>query len=404
MRAEVQFGEELLGFDLDDERILGVWQGPADAPAVEVGQMVLDALENPAGGYPALRQIVVPGDQVVIAWDDEIPCASDVLQGICAILNSSGVEPESIHVLASSLPTGGWDGLLPAGVIGSVHDPGEAAQLAYLATTAHGRRVYLNRRLTDADCVVPVGRLGYDPSLGYRGPWGTILPGLSDAETLRAFRSQESDDQSNSTHDRPLLTESVEASWLLGSQFQIGILPGRSGLAGVFAGLDATVRADGARQLDAAWTFRADQQAELVIAGIGTPGRPTRLDDLALGLATASRLVRHGGKIVALSRAGGPLGEAFQRLNGSDDPHDRRAALADAKDAPDFAAARRLIAALSRADVYLLSSLTDDQADDLGMIPLGRPEEARRLAVTADSCLLVSHANRTRVELTDEDD
>lgn len=404
MRAEVRFGEELLGFDLDDEQVPGVWQGPADAPAAEVGQMVLDALENPGGGYPALHQIVVPGDRVVIAWDNETPCASTVLQGICAVLNRAGVEPESIHVLATAPPIGGWDGLLPEGVSGSVHDPDDAAGLAYLAATARGRRVYLNRRLTDADCVVPVGRLGYDPSLGYRGPWGVILPCLSNAETLRAFRARESDDQADPARDRPLLSESIEASWLLGSQFQVGILPGHSGLAGVVAGLDRTVRSDGARQLDAAWTFHACQRAELVVVGIGTPGRPTGLDDLALGLATASRLVRHGGKIVALSRAEGPPGEAFQRLYGLDDPHDRRAALTKAKGAPDFAAARRLLDALSRADVYLLSSLTDDQADDLGMVPLGCPEEARRVARIADSCLMVSDADRTRVELIDEAD
>jgi hypothetical protein len=404
MRAEVQFGEELLGIDLDDERILGVWQGPADAPAAEVGPMVRDALENPSGGYPALRQIVVPGDQVAIAWDVEVPRGPAVLQEICAILKSAGVDPGSIHVLASAPPIEGWDTLLPEGVSGSVHDPDDASQLAYLATTAHGRRIYLNRRLTDADCVVPVGRLGYDPSLGYQGPWGVILPALSDAETLRAFRAQGADDQADPTHDRPLLAESVEASWLLGSQFQVGILPGHSGVAGVFAGLDATVRAEGTRQLDAVWTLHADHRAELVIAGIGTPGRPTRLDDLALGLTTARRLVRHGGKIVALSRSKGPLGEAFQRLLGLDDPVDRRAALAEARDSPDFAAAQTLLAALAWADVYLLSSLTDDQADDLGMIPLGRPEEARRLAAIADSCFLVSDADRTRVDLTNEAD
>ena len=55
----------------------------------------------------------------------------------------------------------------PAGVTFRTHDPDDRANLAYLATTAGGRRVYLDRDLTDADFVLPVGRLAYDPLLGY---------------------------------------------------------------------------------------------------------------------------------------------------------------------------------------------------------------------------------------------
>ncbi len=71
-----------------------------------------------------------------------------------------------------------------------VHDPDDRAQIAYLASTKEGRRVYLNRLLTDADVVVPVGRLGYDPILGFRGPWSLLFPGLSDRETLRGLRDR----------------------------------------------------------------------------------------------------------------------------------------------------------------------------------------------------------------------
>ena len=41
------------------------------------------------------------------------------------------------------------------------------------------------------------------------------------------------------------------------------------------------------------------------MVGIGGPGAAATIDDLAEGLATACRLVQHGGKIVVLSRARG---------------------------------------------------------------------------------------------------
>ena len=68
--------------------------------------------------------------------------------------------------------------------------PGIAAGLAYLAATKEGRRIYLNRLLTDADVVIPVGRLGYDPILGHRGPWSVLFPELSDRATIEAHRGQ----------------------------------------------------------------------------------------------------------------------------------------------------------------------------------------------------------------------
>src|SRR3712207_6978994 len=56
--------------------------------------------------------------------------------------------------------------------------------------------------------------------------WGVIFPGLSDLETLRAFRAMAGDRSSDRGPQRPALTESAEVSWLLGSQFHVGVLPG----------------------------------------------------------------------------------------------------------------------------------------------------------------------------------
>ena len=272
--------------------------------------------------------------------------------------------------------------------------------MAYLASTAGGRRVYLNRHLTDADLVVPVGRLGPDPVLGVRGPWSVIFPGLSDRETLRAFRATAGDRAAGRGAPRPALDESAEVSWLLGSQFHVGIVPGASGLAGVVAGLEASVLEQGRLAVERSWTFRAASRADLVIAGIGRPGRPSPIDELAEGLATAADLVRRGGKIVLLSRAEGPLGPAVQRLVGADAMGP--SALRGAEGEADFPAARQMARVLAWADVYLLSALGEDVTEDLAMIPLGRPEEARRLAAASASCLLLSRAELTRAELADD--
>lgn len=397
MQVPVAFQDEHLALEIPDDRLVGVWHGPASVPDAEVEGLILAALEHPRE-FPPLRQAIVPGDRIAVAFDPDVPHAPRVLNALCRTLQGAGVEAGAIRVVAP----GPAPAQLPASVSWIEHAPEDQAALAYLATTEGGRRIYLNRHLIDADLVVPVGRLGHDPVLGERGPWGAIFPGLSDLETMRAYRAMARDVSSASGPQRPALTESAEVSWLLGSHFHVGIVPGASGLAGVVAGLEASVREAGRTAVARSWTFRAESRSDLVVAGIGRPGQPSRIEDLAAGLATAADLVRRGGKIVLLSRAEGSLGPALQRLVGADRPGP--AALRGAEGEADYPAAWQLARALAWADVYLLSSLGEDVTEDLAMIPLGRPEEARRLAAASASCLLLSQADLTRAEVADEAD
>jgi hypothetical protein len=401
MRVAVRFHDEQLELEVPDDRLVGAWSGPEATARGEVGRLVRDAIERPRD-YPPLRRAVVPGDTVVLALDPEVPEPSTILGAICEALFFAGVEPEGVRVIASG-PIDLAEGELPPGVSWAVHDPADRSKIAYLASTPEGRRIYLDRDVTDADCVVPIGRLGYDPVLGYRGPWGVLFPGLSDAQTQRAERALARDETPDRDHARPAFKESAAVSWLLGSQFHVGITTGSGGVSGVIAGLEATVRAEGTAAVDAAWTFRPEGRASLVVAGVGSPGRPSGLDDLAEALATAAQLVRGGGKIVLLSRASGEPGPSFDRLRGADDPRSFAAALRGAEGEADYPAARLLASSLAMADVYLLSALADDLVEDLGMIPLSRPSEALRLAAASDSCLVVSQADRTRAVVLDEE-
>jgi len=401
MSVAVEFQDERVDVDVPEGRLVGSWHGPRGVPAADVPALIADALERPRD-YPPLRQAVVPGDRVVIALGDDVPEAPAVLRAVSAVLTGSGVEPGGMTVLTAAEARGRLSEAVPPGVTFLTHDPDDRPNLAYLATTVGGRRVYLNRVLTDADFVLPIGRLGYDPVLGYQGPWGVIDPGFSDAERLRSALAGVNDDVPDRGRPRLALTESTEVSWLLGSQFQVGVIEGVSGVVGVVAGLGSAVLDQGAREVDDAWSFHAESRAELVIAGVGRPGRSAGLDDVARGLSAAVRLVQRGGKIALLSRAEGPIGPAVRRLLDAGDPRSTAAALKGHEADPDYPAARQIARALAWADVYLLSGLNPDDVEDLSMIPLDRPEEARRLAAVVGSSLLVSQADRVRAVASDE--
>ena len=114
--------------------------------------------------------------------------------------------------------------------------------MAYLASTEAGRRVNLSRLATDADFVLAVGVIARDPSIGWSGPWWVDLP--------RPVGSQKPGGATHPAWARGpmrLLGESAEVGWLLGNQFQVGVVPGDDGAAQVFAGLGESVRAAAVR-------------------------------------------------------------------------------------------------------------------------------------------------------------
>jgi lactate racemase len=390
MRIAVDFQDERLEFEVPDDRLVGHWSGPSIDPSAEPASAIFrQAIESPSE-FPPLNLAVVPGDRVVVPLDPSTPELSAIFEAMTTALRAS--EVEGITVVSTAAEPAN----LPEGVAWRVHDPDDRSQLAYLSSTSEGRRIYLNKNLTDADIVVPIGTLGYDGTLGYRGPWSVIFPGLSDRETLLRYQGLNAEGPPDRERPSSSLLESAEVSWLLGCQFQIGVLAGHSGVSKVIAGLESAVRSEGAKAIDDAWTFRVDDRADVVVVGIGEPKERTTLDDLALGLLTATRLVRRGGKIVALSKARFDVGPALGRLKGVENPRSALNRLRGRDADSDYPASKIIAEALAWADVYLHSAVDSDLVEDLALIPLDRPSEALKLAALAPSVTLVSQADRTR--------
>ena len=393
MRIAVAYQDKSLDFEIAEDRLVGQWSGPRVEQVLDIRALARNAFEEPSD-FPALRKAVVPGDRVVVPLDPSTSDLDLILETMASTIQEAEVEGITV-VSTAPEPLA-----LPAGVSWRVHDPDDRTQIAYLASTKEGRRVYLNRYLTDADLVVPIGTLGYDGTLGYRGPWSVIYPGLSDRETLGRYQGLDAVGVPNREEPSASLVESSEVTWLLGCQFQVGVLPAISGTSKIVAGLESAVRTEGAIEVDRIWSFEVEERADVVVVGIGAPDRPTSIADLAQGLATATRLVRRGGKLVILSRAQGEIGPALRRISGAENPRTAINRLRGHEADPDYLSARRLAESIAWADVYLHSALDPDLVEDLALIPLDRPEEARKLAESAPSCILISQADRTRAIVT----
>ena len=376
MRVGVHFGAERHELDVDDARLVIACEGPTGLSATEAQQALTEALQTPLA-YPPLDQNVVPGDKVVLATGADLQSLKSIIGPIAQALEKGGIERGDLTLLYPEATTSyDEEGQSDAGgLLRSVHEPDDAAQIAYLASTKDGERVYLNRQLTDADVVLPVELGRADPRLGLSGPWSLIYPGLSRRETLRELARR---DVPPGTSGAPS-TDALEVSWLLGCRFQIVVEPGVEGPAGFLAGETEAVGRALAETVARAWTCRASREADLVLAGVGVGWKETSLDDLARGLRNAAALVRRGGKIVALTRASGVMGPAVRHLASQDRAGGGRFSLKGLEEAPDYALARDMAEAMAQADIYLLSDLDPEMVEDLGMIPLARADLSTRL-------------------------
>jgi hypothetical protein len=345
---------------------------------------------------------VTPGDQVVVAVDPATPGLDAVLASVTDVLTASGVEPRAITVLASAP----WPARfpLPDGVQHATHDPDDATQHAYLASTEDGQRVYLNRLLTDADVVLPIGALVHRPlQPGTLGPWSTIFPALANREALdHALHPPVPTRKAGSTgRFRAADQTAHEVSWLLGAMLQLGIEVGPDGPSGAHSGELTALETYARDHLRSAWSFALEAPAELVVAGIGVPWRPTSWLDLAAGLAVAARACAHDGRIVLVSTLDEPLGPALRALAAQDDPRQGPSVLRGHEHLPDYAIARALASALFSARVYLHSRLDPALVEDLGLIPVPHPEAIRHLASDAPTIALIGSADLLRLDTPD---
>jgi nickel-dependent lactate racemase len=400
MRIGIDYGREHIDFDAAESTLVGVHRSPPAPPLPDPGAAVRQALEHPHN-WPALRRALTPDDHVAIVVDEQLPQLSRLVAPLLEHLVEAHVAPEAVTLLCA--PPGSsqaWIDELPdefADVHVEVHDPHDRRKLSYLATTRHGRRLYLNRTAVDADQLIVLSGRRYDPILGYAGAETALYPALADDATRAAVYGRPTLDVPGAV-PWPIRQEAAEVAWLLGAPFLIQVIEGAGdGIAHILGGsLDSS--AEGQRLLDECWRITVDQRADVVLAGIS--GDPVQHDlaTLAQALASAARVVQAGGQIVLLTQAMPELGTTGEMLQSADTPRELLDKLKQDR-TPGSVAAFQWATAAEQAHVYLLSGLAGDVAEELFTTPLERAGQAQRLLVREHTCLLLPDAHKTMAVL-----
>src|SRR5579875_304639 len=393
MRIALDFGYDRAEFEVAGERLIAEPQPPV--ALADPAAAVRAALEGPYA-FPALRRALTPDDHVTIVLDEELPHLAELLVPLLEHIHSAGVAPECVTLLCPPLSSRQtWIDDLPdefQDVQVEVCDPDDRRRMAYLATTHHGKRLYLNRTLVESDQMVVLSGRRYDPLFGYSGAEGSLYPALSDRET-RQEMSQCVNLGVPEAAPWPARKAATGTAWLLGAPFFVQVIESvGDGVAQVVAGTAESSR-EGQRLLDVNWRRSVPRPADLVIAGVsGDPSRHT-FAVLAAALACAARVVQPGGRIALLSQAEPVLGPETDWLRDADDPREVLQRL-HSKQTVEMAPVLRWAAAAVQAHVNLLSSLPDDRVEELFATPLHTAREVQRLIDAGGSCLFLPDAHK----------
>ncbi|NLX98483.1 MAG: DUF2088 domain-containing protein [Rhodopirellula sp.] len=406
MPSTLRYGiDSRVEFDLPDEVLITECGIPHSAPIGDVAAVTAARLRDPLE-YPPLSKATTPADRIVLAVEPGVPQVETVIAEVVQCLVEAGVDPDGLTVLrtAADIASGREDPCrnLPEALKGRIavvtHEPEDRRKMAYLAATGRGTPILLNRMITDADVVVPIGRVGNASSPGYRGVNGIVFPTFSDLDTQRRFRSPPAA-EAGSSHHAESIEECNEVGWLLGAAFSLSVVPGRGEeVLDIVAGETGAVGRRSRELYDSAWTCTVPCKASLVIAAIeGGPSQQT-WENVGAALGLARGLVEDEGAIAICCGLSSAPGPAIQQLIGARSRHEAMRHIR--RERPeDLLYALQLTEALDIADVYLLSRLDESMVEDLEVAPIGDPAELVRLAQRHRSCILVSNASHAMVAL-----
>jgi len=410
MQVCLPFGEnDCFELELADAAVIGVYTGGRSQPLSDPAGALTRALAQPLD-FPPLCRALVPGDRVVLAVDGTVPQLSRMVERIVLVLLSANVEPADVTLLVSERPRRLFQdprSALPPGVREAIaicrHDPAQEDRLGYLATTAGGQRIYLNRCLVEADFVVPVARVGFDPLLGYRSATGALFPGFSDEPTIKRLQRRLPTPAVRADAE-VIRRETEEVSWLLGLQFAVEVLDGGGDrVIDVCAGALDSLAQRVPRVVDKQWQINVDAQAETVVASINGGASGASFADFGSALEAAAAAVKPGGRVLLLAQVSGPLQAGMQWFVEAEEPNEVFPLLHRHRP-DDCVAAYQLAAAVKKAKVYWLSGLDGNQVEDLFMVPVESAAEAQRVVKDAETCLFLGNAHRMCVAANDRNE
>lgn len=308
---ELPYGSSTVRLQMPDDRPVDVFV-PNDLPGVADDEAeVRRAMSSPIAATP-LSELARGRRSAAIVVDDAtrpVPTAA-MVRPIVDELCLAGIDVRQITVVvATGLHRGltkeearGALGELPLRLVS--HDPHDPAQLVDLGTTSRGTPLRVNRTVFEADLRILTGDVELHQFVGYGGGAKSVLPGICDAEGIRAAHAGMDSPGTGPGRidDNPIRLDIEESADVLGVDFLVNVvLNSRREVVRAVAGdVHAAFRA-GVELVDRHYKVRVPKPADMVICSAGGYPRDIDLYQAQKAIRSARRVVRQGGTILLLA-------------------------------------------------------------------------------------------------------
>jgi nickel-dependent lactate racemase len=179
----------------DGWRILDTVHPVAHRKVERLEESLVSALDHPIGSKVPLRDNHLSAKRIVLCVDDvSRPTPTGQFFGhVLDYLLAHGARRENLLVLfglgvhrdmspeEARLKLGNAD---LRGLPWHNHSCSDERELKYLGTTSRGTHVAVNRHLTEADLIIPIGAIEPHLLLGFSGGCKMLIPGLASARTI----------------------------------------------------------------------------------------------------------------------------------------------------------------------------------------------------------------------------
>ncbi len=400
-RLTLHFGQHI-AWDIENSAAIASFLEPDIAPIDDVESVVDAALADPIE-FPAMDQAVVAGDSLVFAVDPSLPALPRVLAGVLGFYHARGTSLDNMRiVLAGYVPhqaqqvaaaiQNRFGGAVPV----DVHDPDDADSISYVAADSAAEAIYLNRRIVDADVVVPI-MCGQSPGgLDDLGAF-SLFPLLSNRTTIAKFYSLGSLGNPES-HDE-LIALADQAAWWTGFMTAVQVIPaGGDQVGAVLAGATASVHQACRAGMSAAWGI-PEIASDLTVALVSGDLAQQSWLAVARALHVGIRCTREGGALAICTDAELSIGQSMERLIESNLAGGDANSSEHRDEDSDNAIIASLIELATRdRHVYLVSKLPSEIVESLGMGVIQNPAELSRLIERSATCAILGSAQFRCVE------
>jgi lactate racemase len=319
----LRYGKGVAEFQIPEEDLLFEITGKNRPSLPDVAGAYLNALDHPIDA-PPLREIVKPGDKVVITVSDITRAwqkSADTLGLLIDYLNRAGVPDSNITVIiavgAHRMNTEvefaeicGRDICHRIRVVN--HNAWDTKNMVYLGTTSRGTKVSLNRLAVEADRVILTGGVIYHLMVGYGGGRKSVLPGVASLETIlqnHLWSVSPTVGGGSSSYCRNMVTrgnpqheDMMEVAAFLNPDFLVNVVMNHEDrIAGVFAGNWVSAWMEATHLVDDMYCVRIQQKSDIVIASAGGYPKDINLYQAQKTLDNACYALKEGGVAVIVA-------------------------------------------------------------------------------------------------------